>query len=115
MGSAGGTNQEDIMTAATTPQVGTSTWVIDAVHSSAEFSVKHMMVATAKGRFTKLEGTPQLPPATPAAASVTAPIDTTSAASGQAQRDAHLRPDDFSNAEKSPTATFRSTRVELVD
>ena len=103
------------MSATTTPQVGTSTWVIDAVHSSVEFSVKHMMVATAKGRFTKVEGTIQLDPANPAAASVVATIDTTSIDTGQAQRDGHLRTDDFFNAEKYPTATFRSTRVEVID
>jgi polyisoprenoid-binding protein YceI len=89
--------------------------VIDPTHSSAEFAVKHMMVATAKGRFTKLEGAIQLNEASPAASAVTATVDTTSVDTGQAQRDGHLRTDDFFNAEKFPTATFRSTRVEQVD
>lgn len=103
------------MTTATTSQVGTSTWVIDSVHSSVEFSVKHMMVATATGRFTRLEGTIRLDPANPAAASVVARVDTTSVDTGQAQRDSHLRAADFFNAAQYPTATFRSTRVELID
>lgn len=103
------------MSATTKPQVGTSTWAIDAVHSSAEFAVKHMMVATAKGRFTKLEGTIQLDEANPAASLVNATVDTTSVDTGQPQRDGHLRTDDFFNAEQYPTATFRSTRVEPVD
>lgn len=103
------------MTAGTTQHVGTTTWVIDPAHSSAEFSVKHMMVATAKGRFTKLEGAIQLNEANPAASSVVATVDTTSVDTGQAQRDGHLRTDDFFNAEKYPTATFRSTRVEPID
>ena len=103
------------MTAATTQQVGTSTWVIDPTHSSAEFAVKHMMVATAKGRFTRLEGTIQLDEANPAASAVIATVDTTSVDTGQAQRDGHLRTDDFFNAEQFPTATFRSTRVEPID
>ena len=103
------------MSASTTPQVGTSTWVIDPVHSSVEFAVKHMMVATAKGRFTGLSGVIQLDPANPANASVEATVDLTSVDTGNAQRDGHLRTDDFFNAEKFANATFRSTRVEVID
>jgi polyisoprenoid-binding protein YceI len=100
-------------TAAT--QATTGTWVIDAVHSFAEFSVKHMMVATAKGRFTKLEGTLQLDQANPANSSVVASIDIASIDTGEPKRDGHLRTDDFFNAEQHPQATFRSTRVEQTD
>ena len=103
------------MTATTIPQTGTSTWAIDPAHSFAEFAVKHMMVATAKGRFTRLEGTIQFDEANPAAASVTASIDLASVDTGNAQRDEHLRTDDFFSAEQYPVATFRSTRVEPVD
>ena len=99
----------------TTPQVSTSTWVIDPVHSFAEFSVKHMMVATAKGRFTTLEGTLQLDEANPANSSVVASIDVASIDTGEPKRDAHLRADDFFNVEQYPRATFRSTRIEPVD
>jgi len=102
-------------TTTATPQVGASTWVIDPVHSFAEFSVKHMMVATAKGRFTKLEGTLQLDEANPANSSVVASIDISSVDTGEPKRDAHLRADDFFLAEQHPQATFRSTRVEQTD
>ncbi len=101
------------MSATTASQVGTGTWIIDPVHSSAEFAVKHMMVATAKGRFGKLSGSITLDPANPAAASVEANVDVTSVDTGQPQRDGHLRNDDFFSADKYPEATFRSTRVEL--
>lgn len=101
------------MSSTTTSQIGTGTWVIDPVHSSAEFAVKHMMVATAKGRFTKLSGTITLDEANPAAASVEANVDVTSVDTGQPQRDGHLRNDDFFSADQYPQATFRSTRVEL--
>lgn len=103
------------MSASTTPQVGTGTWVFDPVHSSVEFAVKHMMVATAKGRFTGVSGTIQLDPANPAAGSVEATVDLTTVDTGNAQRDGHLRTDDFFNAEKFANATFRSTRVEQID
>ncbi len=94
------------------PQSATGTWVIDPVHSFAEFSVKHMMVATAKGRFTTLEGTLQLDQANPANSSVVASIDIASIDTGEPKRDAHLRSADFFDVEKYPTIRFKSTRVE---
>ena len=97
------------------PQSATVTWEIDPLHSFTEFAVKHMMVATAKGRFTKLEGTLQLDEANPANSSVVASIDVASIDTGEPKRDAHLRADDFFNAEQHPQATFRSTRVEQTD
>ncbi len=96
----------------TTPQAATGTWVIDPVHSFAEFAVKHMMVATAKGRFTTLAGTLQLDAAHPAHSSVVASIDLASVDTGEPKRDAHLRSDDFFGADQFPQLTFRSTRVE---
>lgn len=90
----------------------TTTWTIDPVHSIAEFAVKHMMISTVKGRFRTLEGSIQLDEATPANSVVTATIDVASIETGEAQRDAHLRSDDFFNAEQFPTLRFRSTRVE---
>lgn len=103
------------MSASTTPHVGTGTWVIDPVHSSVEFAIKHMMVATAKGRFTGLAGSIQLDEANPANSSVEATIDLTSVDTGNAQRDGHLRTEDFLGAEQFARATFRSTRIEPID
>ena len=99
----------------TATEAATSTWAIDPVHSFAEFAVKHMMVATAKGRFTTLAGTLQLDAAHPANSSVVASIDIASIDTGEPKRDGHLRTDDFFNAEQHPRATFRSSRVEPVD
>jgi polyisoprenoid-binding protein YceI len=90
----------------------TTTWAIDAGHSTAEFAVKHMMISTVKGRFGALEGSINLDQAEPANSSVTAAIDVASITTGEAQRDAHLRSDDFFNAEQFPQISFRSTRVE---
>jgi polyisoprenoid-binding protein YceI len=97
------------MTTTTTPL---STWVIDPVHSIAEFSVKHMMISTVKGRFGALEGTLHVDAADPVNSSATATIDVASITTGEPQRDAHLRSDDFVNAEQFLTMTFRSSRVE---
>lgn len=96
----------------TESQTGLQTWTLDPVHSFAEFSVKHMVVATAKGRFGKLEGTLQWDGQHAETASVTATVDIASITTGEEGRDTHLRSEDFFHAEKHPTATFHSTRVE---
>lgn len=96
----------------TTAPTTTSTWAIDAAHSIAEFSVKHMLVSTVKGRFGAVAGTLAIDESEPIRSSVTATIEVASIDTGQAQRDEHLRSDDFFAAEQFPTITFRSTRVE---
>ncbi|GBD12007.1 Protein YceI [bacterium HR24] len=101
------------MTTAPAP-AAVSTWVIDPSHSLVEFSVRHMMVATVKGRFRTFEGTIRLDETNPENSSVEVTIDTASIDTNEPQRDAHLRSDDFLNAEKYPKITFRSKRVELL-
>lgn len=98
-----------------TAQTAVSTWNIDASHSIAEFAVKHMMISTVKGRFATLQGAIEIDEANPLASSVTASIDVASIDTKDEQRDAHLRSDDFFNAEKFPKITFASKRVERVD
>jgi len=92
-----------------------ATWALDSTHSIAEFAVKHMVVATAKGRFGAMEGTLQWDGQNFSTASVNATIDVTTINTGDANRDGHLKSDDFFNAEQFPTATFRSKRVDSKD
>ena len=101
------------MTTATQPAL--STWTIDQAHSTVEFSVKHMMISTVKGRFRNFEGTARIDEVDPSASSVTASVDVGSVDTGVEQRDAHLRSDDFFNAESFPKLTFVSSAVEQVD
>ncbi len=98
-----------------TTAVAVNTWNIDASHSIAEFSVKHMMVSTVKGRFGTLEGAIEGDASDPLASSVHASIDVASITTNDEARDTHLRSDDFFNAEKFPKITFVSKRVERVD
>ncbi len=98
-----------------TTAVATTTWNIDASHSIAEFSVKHMMVSTAKGRFADFEAELQIDEERPLLSSVRASIHVASIDTKEPTRDEHLRSDDFFNAEKFPKILFVSTRVERVD
>ncbi|MBW3571043.1 MAG: YceI family protein [Gemmatimonadetes bacterium] len=90
----------------------TTTWTIDPAHTAVEFSLKHLMISTVRGRFGDVSGTIVLDEANPEASTVTAEIDVTSIDTRQEQRDAHLRSADFFDAEKYPVLTFNSTRVE---
>ena len=89
-----------------------STWNIDPSHSAISFSVRHMMVSKARGRFTKWSGQIRFDPDDPAASSVEVDIDPASIDTADAQRDAHLRSADFFDVEKFPAASFRSIKVE---
>ena len=92
-----------------------TTWQIDPSHTLVEFSAKHMMFTTVKGRFPGVKGTIVVDEADPSRSSVQAEIDVASLDSGEGQRDAHLKSADFLDVEKYPTITFRSTPVERID
>lgn len=104
--------KEDDMAATTGAKAGTPTWQLDPTHSSVEFSVKHMMMTTVRGRFKDVKATLTGDRDHPDEAGVEATIDVASIDTGVAERDAHLRSPDFFDAESSPQITFRSTRVE---
>jgi polyisoprenoid-binding protein YceI len=88
-----------------------TTWRIDPAHSHVEFAVKHLMVATVKGRFADVEGTILVNEADPAGSHVDVNIAAASVDTREPQRDAHLRSPDFFDADRYPYLTFRSSRV----
>lgn len=88
------------------------TYSIDSVHSTVQFSVRHMMVANVRGEFTRLSGKIQLDSENPADSSVEARIDAASINTREPDRDTHLKSADFLDVEKFPTILFRSTQVE---
>ncbi len=100
------------MTAASGAQVGVPTWQLDPTHSSVEFSVKHMMMTTVRGRFKDIRATLRGDRDHPQAAGVEATMAAASIDTGVADRDAHLRGPDFFDAERFPEITFRSARFD---
>jgi polyisoprenoid-binding protein YceI len=91
-----------------------ATWNIDTAHSSAQFSVRHMMVETVRGEFASTKGTVRWDGKDLATAVVEATIDASTISTREPKRDAHLKSADFFDVEKFPTLMFRSTRVEPV-
>jgi polyisoprenoid-binding protein YceI len=102
------------MSTLATPQVATSTWNIDPVHSVAEFKVKHMMISNVKGQFTRVKGVLSLNATDPIQSSVEALIEAASITTRDDQRDAHLKSADFFNVEKFPSLNFQSTQVTRI-
>ena len=92
----------------TLPQTGT--WVIDPSHSSLEFVAKHLVVSKVRGRFGSFAGTVEV--AEPIETStVDVTIDAASVTTNDADRDGHVRSEDFLDVGAFPVLTFRSTGV----
>jgi polyisoprenoid-binding protein YceI len=87
---------------------------IDPAHSSAGFSVKHMMVSNLRGEFTKVTGAVDLDDQNLTAASIEAVIDAASITTGNSKRDEHLRSPEFFDVAKHANLTFKSTEVKRV-
>jgi polyisoprenoid-binding protein YceI len=94
--------------------VPAGTWKVDPAHSTVEFAVKHMMIATVKGRFTEFEGTLEVGD-DPRGAKAFGTITVASIDTHEAQRDGHLRSVDFFDAERFPAIRFESKRIEYVE
>lgn len=90
----------------------TKTYQIDPSHSSAGFSVKHMMIAKVHGGFEKIRGSFNYNPDDLSKSSVEVEIEANSINTREPQRDAHLKSADFFDVEKYPTLSFRSTRFD---
>jgi len=102
------------MTAAVTTSdtATTTTWNLDASHTLVEFSAKHMMITTVKGRFADVRGSITIDAAHPEASTVEVELGAASIDTRSEQRDQHLRSADFLDVENFPTVTFKSRRIE---
>ena len=90
-------------------QLSAGTWAIDLVHSSINFSVRHLMVGKIHGRFDQFSGAITI--AEDGTPSVTAEVDVNSVDTGNEQREAHIKAADFFDVAEFPTARFVSTAV----
>ena len=89
-----------------------ATYDIDPSHSAAHFSVRHLMISTVKGEFSKVAGTVVYDPSNLAASRIEATIDANSINTREAKRDAHLKSADFFDTAKYPTLTFKSKQFQ---
>ena len=100
-------------TAQAAPAAGSKTaWRLDPAHTIVEFSAKHLMITTVKGRIPDVKGTIYIDEQNPKNSSVEATLNAASLDTRTEQRDQHLRSADFLEVEKYPEIKFRSTRIE---
>ncbi|MFE0589918.1 YceI family protein [Micromonospora echinospora] len=98
------------MTAPTTALAQlTGVYAIDPSHSRIGFVARHAMVTKVRGSFNDFEGRVVFDGDDPSATEVTVTIQATSIDTRNAQRDEHLRSNDFLAMETHPEITFAST------
>jgi polyisoprenoid-binding protein YceI len=88
-------------------------WAIDPSHTMVEFTAKHMMISTVRGRFDDVSGRIVVEE-DPTKSSAETVIKTGSISTNNPDRDAHLRSPDFLEVEKYPELIFRSTEIDVV-
>jgi polyisoprenoid-binding protein YceI len=100
------------MTATTTDfQALTGTYTFDVAHSRIGFVARHAMVTKVRGAFNEFDGTAVIDGADPSKSSVSVTIKVDSIDTRNAQRDGHLRTNDFLDIENYPEITFVSTAI----
>ena len=87
-------------------------WQVDSSHTSAQFSVKHLLVSTVRGTLGKVTGTIHYDGNSVESVKAEISIDVNGINTGQENRDRDLRSDSFFDVAKYPTVTFKSKRVE---
>jgi polyisoprenoid-binding protein YceI len=93
----------------------TGDYQFDPAHTRIGFVARHAMVTKVRGTFNEFEGSFHLDAADPTRSSVTLTIAAESINTGQEQRDAHLRTNDFLAVPDFPHLTFRSTEIRPLD
>ncbi|MFI1092299.1 YceI family protein [Streptomyces sp. NPDC020917] len=101
----------------TTPALAdvTGTYVLDPAHTRIGFVARHAMITKVRGSFHEFEGTLQLDGSDPSRSSASVSIQAESIDTGNADRDGHLRTNDFLDAPNHPKITFTSTKAEQLD
>jgi polyisoprenoid-binding protein YceI len=88
-----------------------TTWKIDPAHTDVNFSAKHMMVTTVRGKFGQVAGSIVLDDTDLTNSHGEFQVEATSVSTGMERRDQHLRSADFFDVEKFPAITFVSTAI----
>lgn len=93
-------------------QVSAASYKLDPTHSFIEFRTKHLGYSWLYGRFNRIEGRLTWDPSRPQASKINVTVDLTSLDSNHAERDKHLRGDEYLDAQRHRDVTFVSSRYE---
>jgi polyisoprenoid-binding protein YceI len=100
------------ITAETVPGYVAGTWVVDPTHTEIGFSVRHLAISKTRGKFESFTAVVNAAE-NPLESTVEVSVDIASINTGNADRDQHLRTNDFFAPEQFPTMTFRSTEIRV--
>ena len=89
-----------------------NSWSFDKAHTEIGFEVTHLVISEVEGHFGSYEGSVSSKGDDFNGASVEFTVDVASVDTDNEKRDAHLKSDDFFNAEKFPKMTFKSTSMK---
>ena len=93
----------------------TTKWVLDPSHSEVQFKVRHLMVSYVTGQFTQFNATVETKEDDFETAKVSFTADVNSISTNNEQRDAHLKNNDFFDAENHPELKFESEKIEKIN
>jgi polyisoprenoid-binding protein YceI len=106
---------QEITMTTTAPTTLTGTYTIDPTHSRIGFVARHAMVTKVRGSFNEFAGSGYLDLDNPSASNVELTIQTASIDTRNADRDDHLRSNDFFDMDSYPQIRFVSTATDRVD
>lgn len=86
-------------------------WIVDPMHSSVNFNIKHMGINFVQGRFDKFDGKVSTEAANLDNATFAFDVDVNSINTGTDMRDKHLKSPDFFDADQYPAMSFRSKSI----
>lgn len=93
------------------PTSATGAYDIDPSHTNLGFVARHAMVTKVRGNFSDVNGSMSLDVENPSASSAEVTIEVASIDTRNAQRDEHMRTNDFFDVAQFPQMTFKSTGV----
>src|SRR3954465_1372114 len=105
--------QQNMISTSKATIVPAGTWTVDPAHSSVGFSVKHLGIATVRGKFEDFEGTLVIGEGDETAKAY-GNVQGVSINTNDAGRDEHLRSADFFGVEQNPELRFESTPVTQI-
>lgn len=96
--------------------MATTKWLADPAHSEVQFKVRHLMITTITGYFREFTAEAEADEDDFSTATrIVFTADINSIDTNNAQRDTHLRSDDFFSAEKYPQIRFEGKKIEQKD
>ena len=87
---------------------------VDPAHSAAQFSVRHLGISTVRGEFSKVTGKVQVDEKDATKSQIDVTIDVNTLDTREPNRDKDVKSENFLDAAKYPTMTFKSKNISAV-